>query len=133
MIQPWNFNWHDEQGVKHEDNFQKRTLLWLRNLPPLIPDRTTKPEETLKWVNAGTKQADGSKLERIGLHNSSRERSKTFLGIAEAMAKQWSSYVIERKKASESSLDEVADTNHSTGQIDEGEDDVIPFIGECTL
>jgi len=108
-------------------------LLWLRGLPPLIPDRTEQPEETIKWINAGTKGSDGSKLERIGLHNSSRERSKTFLGIAEAMARQWSSYVIERKKATNTDPDEVPESNSCEGQIEEGDEDIIPFIGDCQL
>ena len=70
-IQPWQFG-HPEQ---------KRTCLWLKNLPKLVETTVvTLPEK---------------KSERERLHylspgpNRWRERSRTYQGIADAMAEQW--------------------------------------------
>jgi len=49
------------------------------------------------------------------------------------MARQWSSYVIERKKATNTDPDEVPESNSCEGQIEEGDEDIIPFIGDCQL
>lgn len=58
----------------------KRTCLWLKNLPPLQPTNIVEPTQTTKtignWFNAGGKQRQIN-------------RSKTFEGIALAMAQQW--------------------------------------------
>lgn len=73
IIEPWQF-WHlDEPGTGEK----KATCLWLSGLPPLVP---TTPNET------GRHQACwrmGPSPER------SRERSRTYLGIADAMGEQW--------------------------------------------
>ena len=70
-IQPWQFG-HPEQ---------KRTCLWLKNLPKLVETTVvTLPEK---------------KSERERLHylspgpNRWMERSRTYQGIADAMAEQW--------------------------------------------
>lgn len=86
IIQPWNFG----------DNFNKSTCLWLKGLKPLIPEVTERPE--LEWFyypkdeNTG-KQKRQPKWFVDSLHLPAEERakvrSKTFPGIARAMAKQW--------------------------------------------
>ena len=61
------------------DPYLKRTLLWLRGLPPLFAtDIVSNPESTVtaEWYNKG-----GSLRQR--------NRSKTFPGVAAAMAVQW--------------------------------------------
>jgi hypothetical protein len=74
VIQPWMFG-HMEQ---------KATCLWLRGLPLLEPTNNVK-EEMMKRPDS----------ERQRLHYLSpskdrwRERSKTYQGIADAMAEQW--------------------------------------------
>lgn len=73
IIQPWQF-WHIDAPGEGE---QKATCLWLENLPPLVP---TTPLET------GRHQACW--LMSPG-PNRTRERSRTYLGIADAMAEQW--------------------------------------------
>lgn len=59
----------------------KRTQLWLKNLPNLEPTNIIKPTTNTKiagnWFNSGGKERQ-------------KNRSKTFSGIAEAMAAQWS-------------------------------------------
>lgn len=65
-------------------NFKKRTCLWLKNLPPLFADNfCSDPQAALSssWFNKS------SGFER------QKNRSKTFPGIAKAMAKQWTSYL----------------------------------------
>ena len=60
--------------------FKKKTCLWLKNLKPLQPTNVlSKPESTKvvgNWFNKGGKERQ-------------KNRSKTFQGIAEAMAEQW--------------------------------------------
>ena len=59
--------------------FQKKTRLWLKGLPPLKPTNIVEKREstvTAAWFNKGGKER------RIN-------RSKTFEGIAQAMADQW--------------------------------------------
>jgi hypothetical protein len=60
--------------------FKKKTCLWLKNLPQLQPtDLLEKPQSTKvagNWFNKGGKERQ-------------KNRSKTFPGIAKAMAEQW--------------------------------------------
>lgn len=67
IIHPWQFG-HGEQ---------KKTCLWLKNLLPLTPTYIVDGREQRIW-----KMAPGP--------NRARERSKTYPGIARAMAEQWS-------------------------------------------
>ena len=70
-IQHWQFG-HGET---------KRTCLWLNNLPHLIPTNIVSGREARIH-----KMAPGPER--------SKERSKTYPGIAKAMASQWSEYVL---------------------------------------
>ncbi len=67
--------------------FKKRTCLWLKNLPLLQPTNMVTP--TGYWVNSSSNYRKTAKLSNKGLHRDPKERSRTFMGIAEAMAKQW--------------------------------------------
>ena len=62
------------------DPFKKKTCLWLKNLPPLeSTDIINKPQSTKiagNWYNKGGKDRQ-------------KNRSKTFEGIARAIATQW--------------------------------------------
>jgi len=70
VIQPWQFG----------HPFKKRTQLWLKGLPKLIPTNIVSISESTKipgnWFNKGGKDRQ-------------KNRSKTFHGIAVAMAVQW--------------------------------------------
>jgi hypothetical protein len=68
IIQPWQFG-HGET---------KATCLWLRNLPPLIPTNIVAGREQRVWKMPPSP-------------NRWKERSKTYQGIADAMAQQWGS------------------------------------------
>ena len=85
IIQPWMFG----------DKAQKSTCLWLKNLPKLEPTNIVEKGEFIefiskkgvkkkqpKWYFDALKQAKTPEERRT-------LRSKTFKGIAEAMAKQW--------------------------------------------
>lgn len=77
LIHPWMFG----------DPWQKKTCLWLRNLPILMATDIVVPQG--KWCH--TRSADFKDL-RVGVR-SAKERSKTFPGIAHAMAAQWGKYL----------------------------------------
>lgn len=73
------------QPYEHGHPFQKRTCLWLKGLPPLeptniMPEDQREPCDRAEWFNKGGK-------------NRQKNRSKTFPGIAKAMAEQWAGEV----------------------------------------
>lgn len=71
------------------DPWKKRTCLWLRGLPLL--KNTDMVEPLGCWVDAGKKgRTNRTKLCGLKGVKSAKERSKTFPGIAKAMAQQWS-------------------------------------------
>lgn len=78
VIQPYHFG----------HPFTKRTLLWLKGLPLLHPTEIVEPIAT--WCPSGSYSGDHSDIYR-GMFTTERakNRSKTFSGIAEAMADQW--------------------------------------------
>jgi site-specific DNA-cytosine methylase len=77
IVQPWMFG----------DPYEKRTCLWLKGLPKLEATNIVQPEERHitksgrslpTWYNIPPSMKDRGKI-----------RSKTFLGLAKAMAEQW--------------------------------------------
>ena len=85
IIQPYMFG----------DEAQKTTCLWLKGLPLLTPTKIVGKGEKKEWANAkGQKKAypkwmfDALNKARTK-EERSKLRSKTFLGIAKAMASQW--------------------------------------------
>lgn len=87
IIQPYEFG----------HPYSKKTCLWLKGLPLLKPTKII--EDYKPYVSCGTSHNKGNKdkagVSRAG--GASKIRSKTFTGIAEAIAKQYSEY-IERMK-----------------------------------
>lgn len=71
------------------DPWYKRTCFWLKGLPPLQATDEIPPQGY--WMQRSGKRAKGSS----GGHRSKKLRSKTFPGIARAMAKQWAGPVRE--------------------------------------
>ena len=78
VIHPWQF------GHK----FTKRTLLWLKGLPPLEPTQIVEPEQTFCPSGSYSKKHN-KKHKGVFTRDRARQRSKTFKGIAKAMAIQW--------------------------------------------
>ena len=85
FIHPWMFG----------DNHSKRTCLWLKGLPALVPEVTECPElANFEWIDSktGKKKREPKWIyDAYGLPPTERAkvRSKTFPGIARAMAEQW--------------------------------------------
>lgn len=69
------------------DPWKKKTCLWLKNLPKLKNTNIVTPRG--KWVRHHLKSKDDLKGYDIAGVYSAKERSKTFPGIARAMAEQW--------------------------------------------
>lgn len=66
----------------------KTTCLWLRGVPPLFASEVVIPES--KWVNSTDHRKNPKKDKwQTGGKKTQKERSKTFLGVAKAMAEQW--------------------------------------------
>ena len=82
-VQPW------EYAKDESEFFTKQTYLWEKGVDLLVPLRTEKPIETIPFVNAGSKKANGEYRDKQGIKHTAIERSKTFFGIAAAMAEQW--------------------------------------------
>lgn len=75
--------------------YSKRTCLWLRGLPELKPTNWLSQHEP--YVNGGCKDAHGNYRRFQGRkERDPLTRAKTFAGIASAMAKQFTKYVLER-------------------------------------
>ena len=64
------------------DPYQKRTCLWLKNLPKLKPTNIVEPEPRIYYPS-------GKSLPAWYANANAKTRSKTFPGIAKAMAQQW--------------------------------------------
>lgn len=68
--------------------YSKRTCLWLKGLPCLVPTKIIENHEP--YVNGGCKDAHGNYRRFQGRRERDPKiRSKTFSGIAAAMAEQW--------------------------------------------
>ena len=69
---------------------RKSTCLWLRNLPHLKPTNIVKPE-IIEYKCSNGKIARFSADYGVGYNRNAeaKRRSKTYPGIAEAMAEQW--------------------------------------------
>lgn len=85
IIHPWMFG----------DNYSKSTCLWEKGVAPLVPKVNVQPKlEWFEWIDGKTGKkkrqpkwfADAWKLPA---EERSKVRSKTFHGIAMAMAEQW--------------------------------------------
>ena len=85
IVQPWQFG----------DKAQKSTCLWLKNLPKLKPTNIVEKGEFIEFISKkGVKKRqakwyfDALKIAKTPAERRTL-RSKTFKGMAEAMALQW--------------------------------------------
>lgn len=77
------------QPYQYGHKSRKTTCLWLKNLPPLIPTKIVEPK-LIRYADGSTFSEDYMKgVPRSKAGESSVARSKTFQGIADAMAQQW--------------------------------------------
>lgn len=77
------------QPYEHGEPYSKKTCLWIiGDVPKLIPTNEVKP--ICSWVSGGSKDNNGNKRKNCGMtFRDSKTKSKTFEGIAKAMAEQW--------------------------------------------
>lgn len=76
------------QPYEYRHPYSKRTCLWLKGLPKLVPTKIMEYHEP--YVNGGCKDAHGNYRRFQGRNErDSKTRAKTFPGIAAAMAEQW--------------------------------------------
>ena len=86
IIQPYEYG-HSEA---------KKTCLWLKNLPKLKPTKIVNKGEFVEWIDKNGKKKRQAKwyLDVLTKAKTKAERqklrSKTYQGIADAMAQQWS-------------------------------------------
>jgi hypothetical protein len=80
IIHPWQFG-HPES---------KTTCLWLKNLPALVPTNILPKPASGRWEN----QCASGQNKLAPSPDRWKERSKTYQGIADAMAAQWSAFVL---------------------------------------
>lgn len=77
------------QPYEYGCDASKKTCLWLKNLPKLTPTKYIEPrivDGKKRWAN----QTDSGQNKLPPSADRWKKRSETFVGIAEAMAQQWS-------------------------------------------
>lgn len=79
IIQPYEFG----------DPYEKRTCLWLKGLPLLRPTNIVAPEPRKIFASGKSMPAWYADAYALPPEERARVRSKTFSGIARAMAAQW--------------------------------------------
>lgn len=81
LVRPWMFG--------HRNN--KPICLWLKGLPELEPTNIVEKDcDMVRWVHKATgKKKSCSKWYNTNTGDHNRHRSKTFPGVAKAMAEQW--------------------------------------------
>jgi len=90
IIQPYQFG----------DEASKKTCLWTKNLPDLVHTDIVGKGEMIEWIdkNGKTKRQAKWYLDALSKAKTPEERrtlrSKTFKGIAKAMAEQWSEAIV---------------------------------------
>jgi hypothetical protein len=79
MIQPYQFG----------HPYTKKTYLWLKGVPPLMPTEWVDPVGPYVCGNSVIWKRQAANGTVYGKEKSAKHRSKTFPGIAKAMAEQW--------------------------------------------
>lgn len=80
-IQPYEFG----------EPYSKKTLLWLKGLPKLQPTKIL--TEHTPWMPSNTGGFSRGQGGSRGIAHDPKTASKTFQGIADAMAKQWGDFL----------------------------------------
>lgn len=76
------------QPYEYGEPTRKKTGLWIKGLPNLKPTNIVDPELVTYTTKDGRTRTDTIWHQHTG-KGDSRERSKTYIGIANAMAEQW--------------------------------------------
>ena len=79
IINPWQFG----------DAFEKKTCLWLKGLPELTPTNIVEIPPRKKFDSGKSMSSWYAEAWHLPKEERAKLRSKTFPGIAQAMAEQW--------------------------------------------
>jgi len=82
IVQPYQFG----------DAFEKKTCLWLKGLPLLEPTDIVEPPKRKQFDSGKSMPEWYAELWHLPKEERAKARSKTFPGIAKAMAKQWGKF-----------------------------------------
>lgn len=83
IVEPWQFG----------EPFRKKTCLWLKGLPLLKPTNIVDKGEQITFASGKKLPKWYADLWALPKEKRQEMRSKTFKGIAEAMAEQWGDYL----------------------------------------
>ena len=83
IINPWQFG----------DPFEKKTCLWLKGLPELIPTNIVEIPPRKQFGSGKSMPAWYADAFSLPKEERAKLRSKTFPGIAKAMAEQWGAQI----------------------------------------
>jgi hypothetical protein len=91
IVRPWMFG----------DSNNKPIALWIKGVSSLRPTNiVSKDKDIVRWVHKATGQKKScSKWYNTNTSDHNRHRSKTFPGIAKAMAEQWAGKVSTEEEA----------------------------------
>lgn len=87
VIQPYQFG----------DPYSKRTLLWLKNLPKLKPTNIIDKNLVKTYLPSNVSGKKKGQKYSFGVAKNQKEYSKTFQGIAVAIATQWTKFILEKE------------------------------------
>lgn len=79
IINPWQFG----------DEYSKKTCLWVKGLPLLTPTKIVSKGEWTTFKSGKRSPKWFADAYKLSPHERAKARSKTFPGIAKAMAEQW--------------------------------------------
>lgn len=85
IVQPWHFG----------HNASKATCFWLKGLPPLLPTEIARGRMVAGKV-LSENQTDSGQNNLAPSADRWKERSRTYKGLAAAMAHQWGTFLTER-------------------------------------
>jgi hypothetical protein len=90
IIHPYMF----AESVDDMENYHtKATCLWTKCLPKLVGTGLPKPDNEKIYGRNPNGKVSNWKERQIGGKDRAKNRSKTFPGIAKAIAEQWSAYL----------------------------------------
>lgn len=90
IIHPYMF----AESVDDTENYHtKATCLWTKGLPELVGTGLPKPDNEKLYGRNPSGKVSNWEERQIGGKDRAKNRSKTFPGIAKAIAEQWSAYL----------------------------------------
>lgn len=92
------------QPYQYGDAYEKRTCLWLKGLPMLTPTKIVETPDRIQFKSGKTMAKWYVEAGNLSKEQRALVRSKTFPGIAKAMAEQWGNDCSNLKKVRKNSL-----------------------------